>query len=173
MLHLTRKVKKIRNQYSSEDDRMSLQWKVSMKKVDFKQGMELFGISDLDFMSWKHLLLTRRRRIDKYLDTVLADQTAQKALPLIIPKVAVARWWTAQVFISLILSNWSLRRRSSAIANYVSYAVCRIAKCSMRDQRPSCNYHHGCGFGFLYLTNQLYHVIEWNPSFRWLDIRHI
>jgi len=33
------------------DDRMSLQWKVSMKKVDFKQGMGLFGISDLDFMS--------------------------------------------------------------------------------------------------------------------------
>jgi len=51
MLHLTRKVKKIRNQYSSEDDRMSLQWKVSLKKVDFKQGMGLFGISDLDFMS--------------------------------------------------------------------------------------------------------------------------
>jgi len=37
--------------------------------------------------------------------TLLANQTAQKASPPIIPKVAIARWQTARVIISLILPN--------------------------------------------------------------------
>jgi len=44
----------------------------------------------------------------------------------IIPKVAVARWRSARVIISLIMSNASQRSRSSASA------VHRIAKCDMR-----------------------------------------
>jgi len=36
-----------------------------------------------------------RHRTDKYLDTLLADKTAQKASPAIIPKVAIGRWQTA------------------------------------------------------------------------------
>jgi len=86
-----------------------------------------------------------RHRIDKYLDTLLADQTARKASPPIIPKVAIARWGTARVIISLIPPNQSQRSRSSAIASDVSSAVRRIAKCDMRNPRPSCDYHHSPG----------------------------
>jgi len=39
--------------------------------------------------------------IDKYLDTVLASQTARMASPPIIPEVAIARWLTAGGIISL------------------------------------------------------------------------
>jgi len=82
------------------------------------------------------LRVDRRNRIEKYPDTLPANQTARKALPPIIPKVAVARWRTARVIVSLIL-----RSSSSAIANDVSSAVHRIVKCGMRNLRPSCDYH--------------------------------
>ena len=42
-----------------------------------------------------------RHRIYKYLGSLLANLTARKASPPIIPKVAVARWRTAGVIISL------------------------------------------------------------------------
>jgi len=35
-------------------------------------------------------------------DNLLANETARKASPPVIPKVAIARWLTAQVIISLI-----------------------------------------------------------------------
>ena len=61
-----------------------------------------------------------RHRIDKYLDTLLADQTARKASPPIIP----------------ILPNQLQRSRSPATANDVSSAVRRIAKRGMQNLRP-------------------------------------
>ena len=70
--------------------------------------------------------------------------------PPIILKVAIARWRTARVIISLILPNQSQRSRSSAIANDMSSAVCRIAKYGMQNLRPSCDYHCSSGFGFVY-----------------------
>ena len=78
-----------------------------------------------------------RYRIDKYLDTLLANQTTRKASPPIIPKVAIARWRTARVIFSLILPDQSQRSRSSTIANGVSSAVRRIAKCGMQNTQPS------------------------------------
>ena len=45
-----------------------------------------------------------RHRIDKYLGSLLANLTARKASPPIIPKVAVARWRTAGV---ISLTNYS------------------------------------------------------------------
>ena len=43
----------------------------------------------------------------RYGDILFANQTAQKALPPTIAKVAVARWRTARVIISLILPDQS------------------------------------------------------------------
>jgi len=79
-------------------------------------------------------VLEHRHRIDKYLDTLLASQTARKASKPIISKIAIARWRTAPVIIStfLPLPNQSQRGRSSAIANAVSSAVRRIAKLLLR-----------------------------------------
>jgi len=45
--------------------------------------------------------------IDKYLDTLLANQTAGKASPPIIPKVTMGRWRTTRVIIRIILPNQS------------------------------------------------------------------
>ena len=84
-----------------------------------------------------------RHTIDKYLDALLAEQTARKALPPIIPKVAAARWRSVRVIISLILPNQSQRNRSLAITDDVSSAARRIAKCVMRKLRPSRDYHRG------------------------------
>ena len=48
-----------------------------------------------------------RHGIDKYPDTLLVSQK-RKVSPPIIPKVAIARWWTAPVIISLTcLTNHS------------------------------------------------------------------
>ena len=86
---------------------------------------------------WAASCLHHRHGIDKYLDTLLANQTTRKASPPIIPKVAVARWRTARVIFSLILPDQSQRSRSSTIANGVSSAVRRIAKCGMQNTQPS------------------------------------
>jgi len=90
---------------------------------------------------------TRRHRTDKYLDTVLANQTARKASPPIIPKVAVARWRIARViiFLTVILTCVTSQRSRSAITNDVSSAVRRIAKCGVGNLRPSCDYRHSGG----------------------------
>ena len=48
------------------------------------------------------------------------------------------------------LSDKSQQSRSSAIANDVSSAVRRIAKCGMWNSRPSCDCHHSGGFQFVY-----------------------
>jgi len=68
----------------------------------------------------------------------------------IIPKVAIAKWRTARVIISLMLPNQSQRSRWSSMANEVLSAVRKIAKCGMRNLRPSCDYHGSGGFGFVY-----------------------
>jgi len=97
-------------------------------------------------LSWsrdKRFAYDHRHTIDKYLDALLADQTARKASPAIIPEVAIARWRSVRVIISLILPNQSQRNRSSATANDVSSAVRRIAKRGMRKLRPSRDYHRG------------------------------
>ena len=48
-----------------------------------------------------------RHTVDKYLDTLLASQTARKAMPQTTDKGVSARWRTAQVIISSILPNES------------------------------------------------------------------
>jgi len=59
----------------------------------------------------------RRHRIDNYLDTLLANQTARKVTPLTIDKKVSARWKTARVIISLILLNQS-QQNSFAVIGY-------------------------------------------------------
>ena len=51
-----------------------------------------------------------RHRIDQYLDTLLANHTAQS-------QVVIARWWTARVIISLFLPNQP-RLSSFALTGY-------------------------------------------------------
>ena len=58
-------------------------------------------------------------RIDKYLDTLLANQTAQKALHRPLPEVVIAKWRTARVIISLFLPNSVLDARNGYIRNVV------------------------------------------------------
>jgi len=50
-----------------------------------------------------------RNRRDTYLDTLLANQTARKASPPIIPKIAITRWRTARVIVEInaVLTNHS------------------------------------------------------------------
>jgi len=106
----------------------------------------LLFFSFCELLSWsrdKRFGYDHRHTIDKYLDALLADQTARKASPAIIPEVAIARWRSVRVTISLILPNQSQRTRSLAITNDMSSAARRIAKCGMRKLRPSRDYHRG------------------------------
>ena len=69
------------------------------------------------------LICTHRHGIDKYLDTLLASQTAQKALHRPLPKRVIARWRTVRVIISIFLPNQS-QRSSFAVIGYAK-AGCR------------------------------------------------
>jgi len=76
------------------------------------------------------VMLDRRHRIDKYLDTLLAMQTARKALHRPLPEVVIARWRTAQVIISLFLPNQSQRS---------SFTVISYAKAGRRISPTTCH----------------------------------
>jgi len=75
------------------------------------------------------LICTHRHGIDKYLDTLLASQTAQKALHRPLPKRVIARWRTVRVIISTFLPNQSQRS---------SFAVIGYAKAGRRRSPTTC-----------------------------------
>jgi len=64
--------------------------------------------------------LGHRHGMDKYLDTLYANQTGWKALPTChrpLPKVVIAKWRTVRVIISLFLTNQS-QQSSFAVTGY-------------------------------------------------------
>jgi len=62
----------------------------------------------------------RRHRIDKYLDIILANQTALKALPLTIARSRNRKMADCP---SYVIRNWLRTSRTSEITNDVSSAV--------------------------------------------------
>jgi len=140
--------------YKLENEIHQLEIPASLVLVQYSSDTVHSDSRILDVSKWQPNATTtpipHRHRIDKYPDIQLNNQTTRKTSPPIILKVAIARWRTARVIISLILPNQSQRSRSSAIANDMSSAVCRIAKYGMQNLRPSCDYHCSSGFGFVY-----------------------
>ena len=70
--------------------------------------------------------LGHRHGMDKYLDTLYANQTGWKVLPTChrpLPKVVIAKWRTVRVIISLFLPNQS-QQSSFAVTGYAK-AGCR------------------------------------------------
>lgn len=61
--------------------------------------IQLSGQSHQTTISLSHISLTHRHRIDKYLDTLFANQTAQKARQPITPKLASSRRQTTALLL--------------------------------------------------------------------------
>jgi len=74
----------------------------------------------------------------------------QIVLPPIILKSRNRKMADCQSYYQPNLPNQSQQSRSSAMANDMSSAVRRTAKCGMQNLQPSCNYHHSGGFMFVY-----------------------